>query len=182
MSESYAAAGIAALQAMEPGTPAPLPGSPAPPGDPLASVGIALLAYALVQLLARVIDRLPIGKNGGGDGGNGRPPAPGFGGDERTRLERMHELARIDHERITRMEEALREVHEHTRWLNEQRLSGRGGPFQCRAPVLGEEMVINRRLIGQALDTLREVQGQNTTLLRRLRSLWTRVARRRDDG
>jgi hypothetical protein len=168
----------AQLAQAEPGALLPLPTDPAAgagsTGDPLASVGLALLAYALVQLLARVVDRLPIGH--GAAGGK-------HGADDRERLERVHELARTDHERIERMEKLLREVHEQTRWLNEQRLLGRDGtgPFHCQAPALREDLATNRRLVGQALDALREIQADTANLLRKLRALWGRVGRRRDD-
>jgi hypothetical protein len=176
----------AALQTIDPVAGVPLSGGPASEpavGDPMASVGIALLAYALVQLLGRVIDRLPIGRPAG-EGGHAAPPrtAADYGGEDRTRLARVDEILRIDHERIARMEETLREVQEHTRWLNEQRLTGRDGPFHCRAGLLGDEVATNRRLIGQALDVLREVQGQNSTLLRRLRALWSRMSRKPGGG
>lgn len=168
----------AQITQLEPGSLLPVAADPAGdagrPGDPLASVGLALLAYALVQLLARVVDRLPFG-HGTAEGKHGP--------DDRKRLERVHELARTDHERIERMEKLLREVHEQTRWLNEQRLLGRDGtgPFYCQAPTLREDLATNRRLVGQALDALREIQADTANLLRKLRALWTRVGRRRDD-
>ncbi|HEV2734499.1 MAG TPA: hypothetical protein VGV85_06650, partial [Longimicrobiaceae bacterium] len=71
------------------------------PGDPLGTVGIALLAYGLVQLLSRVVDRLPFGRAGGADAGEG-----GFTRDDRKRLERLVEIAAADHARIERMQEA----------------------------------------------------------------------------
>ncbi|HEX2201858.1 MAG TPA: hypothetical protein VHG91_01100, partial [Longimicrobium sp.] len=59
-----------------PGAPSialPTDAIPAPPGvggagggnmDPLGTVGIALLAYGLVQLLSKVVDKLPVGRGG----------------------------------------------------------------------------------------------------------------------
>jgi hypothetical protein len=187
---SYSAAGTLA-QVLDPGVDVPLPGGGTAElagrsGDPLASVALALLAYALVQLLSRLVDRLPMRRGHGESGGGsaaGHAQAPPFGADDRKRLERVHEIVAADHARIERLEGTVREVHEQTRWLHEQRLLARepGGPFHCRAAALEEEIATNRRLIGQALDALRDVQAQVANVLRKLRALWVRVGRRQGD-
>jgi hypothetical protein len=186
-----AAGSGAFFQVLDPAVEFPLPGGgtaelPGGSGDPLASVALALLAYALVQLLSRLVDRLPMGRGHGEGGGGSAAPlaqAPPFGADDRKRLERVHEMVASDHARIERLEGTLREVHEQTRWLHEQRLLTRepGGPFHCRAAALEEEIATNRRLIGQALDALRDVQAQVANVLRKLRALWVRLGRRQGD-
>ncbi|MFL5384708.1 MAG: hypothetical protein ACJ8GN_19465 [Longimicrobiaceae bacterium] len=121
--------------------------------DPLNTVGLALLAYGLVQLLAKVVDKLPVGR--------GEPqPAPaaaaanggGFTADDRKRLERVYEQALADRERLERLEDAFR-----------------------------DQLAVHQRLIGQALDDLREVHGKLDNVLRKLRAMWTRVGRRGKD-
>lgn len=150
------------------------------PGDPLGTVGIALLAYGLVQLLSRVIDRLPFGRAGGADGAEG-----GFTRDDRKRLERLVEIAAADHARIERMQEELKEVYDNARWATEQRrrLGGTAdeGTWRHRVEGLLDQMGTHQRLIGQALDELREVQGKLDSVLRKLRALWIRMGQRRND-
>jgi hypothetical protein len=143
-------------------------------------VGIALLAYGLVQLLSRVVDRLPFGRAGGTDAAEG-----GFTRDDRKRLERLVEIAAADHARIERMQEELKEVYDYARWATEQRrrLGGTADESSwChRVEGLLDQMGTNQRLIGQALDELREVQGKLDNVLRKLRALWVRVGQRRND-
>jgi len=163
-----------------------LPTSPAvgtaQPSDPLGTVGIALLAYGLVQLLSKVVDKLPLWKAGGHEGA---APAAGFTPDDRKRLERMFELMVSDHERMQRMQEEVREVHEYTRWASEQRnrVDARDGEplWQCKARGMVEQTATNQRLIGQALDELRETNAKLDNVLRKLRALWVRVGNRRND-
>ena len=160
-----------------------LPGSSpgGQPGDPLGTVGIALLAYGLVQLLSRVVDRLPFGRPAGPEGGEGG----GFTRDDRKRLERLTEIAAADHARIERMQEELKEVYDYARWATEQRrrLGGSSdeGAWRHRVEGLLDQMSTNQRLIGQALDELREVQGKLDNVLRKLRALWIRMGQRRND-
>jgi len=150
------------------------------PGDPLGTVGIALLAYGLVQLLSRVVDRLPFGRPGTAEGGESN-----FGRDDRKRIERLVEIAAADHARIERMQEELKEVYDYARWATEQRRRPGGivedGSWRHRVEGLLEQMATNQRLIGQALDELREVQGKLDNVLRKLRALWIRVGQRRND-
>ena len=150
------------------------------PGDPLGTVGIALLAYGLVQLLSRVVDRLPFGRQAGPEAGEG-----GFTRDDRKRLERLMDIAAADHARIERMQEELKEVYDYARWATEQRRR-LGGPadeggWRHRVEGLVDHMATNQRLIGQSLDELREVQGKLDNVLRKLRALWIRVGQRRND-
>lgn len=156
------------------------PGGAVPPNDPLSTVGLALLAYGLVQLLAKVVDKLPVGGRGGEP-----PPGAAFGAGDRKRLERVLEQVVSDHERIQRLQEMVREVHEATRWIGEMRgrIDPRDGEpvWQCRARVVMDQLAVNQRLAGQAIDDLREVDAKLTNVLRKLRGLWLRVGRRRMD-
>ena len=137
-----------------PGDPLRIPGGG---NDPLNTVGLALLAYGLVQLLSKLIDKLPAFRSGGGDG---PPPASapaaaagtGFSAEDRKRLERVYEQAVADRQRLERLEEGVR-----------------------------EQLLVHQRLIGQALDDLRDVHAKLDDLLRKLRALWTRVGRRKKD-
>lgn len=122
--------------------------------DPLGTVGIALLAYGLVQLLSKVVDKLPVWRGGvdppgasAGGGGGG-----GFGAEDRKRLERVYEQAVADRQRLERLEEVVR-----------------------------EQLAVHQRLIGQALDDLREAHAKLDNMIRKMRALWTRVGRRRKD-
>jgi len=153
--------------------------------DPLNTVGLALLAYGLVQLLSKVIDKLPVFKAGGephaGPSGSG---AASFGPDDRKRLERVLEQVMADHQRLERLDELLREVHEGTRWMAEMRARDPrdGEPvWACRARALADPLAVNQRLTGQALDELRTANARLDNILRKLRALWMRVGRRKKD-
>ncbi|HEU0077934.1 MAG TPA: hypothetical protein VFQ76_09825 [Longimicrobiaceae bacterium] len=171
---------------VQPGSPVDpataLPGTPpaGQPGDPLGTVGIALLAYGLVQLLSRVVDRLPFGRPGAAEAGD-----VGFTRDDRKRIERLVEIAAADHARIERMQEELKEVYDYTRWATEQRrrhgATAEDGSWRHRVEGLLDQTNTNQRLVGQALDELREVQGKLDNILRKLRALWIRVGQRRND-
>ncbi|HEX6750160.1 MAG TPA: hypothetical protein VF092_22900 [Longimicrobium sp.] len=121
--------------------------------DPLNTVGLALLAYGLVQLLSKVVDKLPVWR-GGGDAAPaaGGAAAAGFTAEDRKRLERVYEQAVADRQRLERLEDAVR-----------------------------EQLTVHQRLIGQALNELREAHVKLDNVLRKLRALWTRVGRRRKD-
>ncbi|HEX8830738.1 MAG TPA: hypothetical protein VF705_06205 [Longimicrobium sp.] len=147
-----------ALQPL-PDQPGALPGAqPGGPMDPLNTVGLALLAYGLVQLLSKVVDKLPAWRAGaesaaqGGGGGSGGAGAGGFNAEDRKRLERVYEQAVADRQRLERLEEAVR-----------------------------EQLAVHQRLIGQALDDLRDAHGKLDNLTRKLRGLWMRVGRRKKD-
>ena len=160
-----------------------LPGAAPASGqtDPLGTVGLALLAYGLVQLLARVVDRIPLGKTGGGESAG-----DGFTPEDRKRLERLLEIAVADHARMERMQEELREVYDYARWAAEQRRSPsprRGETlWRQRGQAILDQLATNQRLIGQALDELRETQKKLDNVLRKLRALWARLGRRRGEG
>jgi hypothetical protein len=156
------------------------PGSPSTqPNDPLGTVGLALLAYGLVQLLSKVVDRLPLGRQGG-DAQDG-----GFTREDRKRLDRLLEIAVADHARLERMQEEVREIYDYARWASEQRRRvdpvGDEAGWRHRGEALQEQLATNQRLIGQALDELREVHARLDNVLRKLRALWTRVGQRRGD-
>ena len=53
-----------AASAETPGSGLPLPHGPGGEMDPLGTVGLALLAYGLVQLLSKVVDKLPVWRAG----------------------------------------------------------------------------------------------------------------------
>jgi len=149
--------------------------------DPLNTVGLALLAYGLVQLLSKVIDKLPVFKAGGEHhaGSSG-----GFGPDDRKRLERVLEQVMADHQRLERLDELLRDVVEGTRWMAEMRARDPrdGEPvWACRARALADPLAVNQRLTGQALDELRGANARLDNILRKLRALWMRVGRRKKD-
>lgn len=73
--------------------------------DPLNTVGLALLAYGLVQLLSKVIDKLPLFGRAS-DRANGGERA-GFSPEDRKRLERACELMAVESQRLQRMQESL---------------------------------------------------------------------------
>jgi hypothetical protein len=148
----------------------------------LDTVGLALLSYGLVQLLAKLIDKLPLGRvlerrtdTGGG-----------FTEEDRKRLERTYELVTSDTERVDRMHQIIREIQEQTRWLAEQRsrTDPRDGEpmWNCRGRLLVERLDTQQRLVGQALDDLRELDKKHENALRKLRALWRRAGRRQSDG
>ncbi|HEX2077413.1 MAG TPA: hypothetical protein VHG08_06875 [Longimicrobium sp.] len=160
-------------------TPPAAPGAEVLSGQPdgtLETVGLALLAYALVQLLSRVLDRVL----------SARAPEPatadgGFRDEDRRRLGKAFEMLTADRERLQRLAEAVDEIHEQTRWVAEQR--GRvdlvdGQPvWVCRARPMLEQLNVQQRLVGQALDELRALNRQNETVLRKLRAMWRRLSR-----
>lgn len=166
------------LQTTPPGAPGPevLAGQP---DATLETVGLALLAYGLVQLLSRVIDRLLTARTA--ENGSAAPAAGGFRDEDRRRLEKAFEMLTADRERLQRLAEAVDAIHEQTRWMAEQR--GRvdlvdGQPaWVCRARPMLEQLNVQQRLVGQALDELRVLNRQNETVLRKLRALWRRLAR-----
>lgn len=83
----------------------PAPGV-APPGalDPLNTVGLALLAYGLVQLLSKIVDKLPLWRAAPGDAAAARAS---FSEEDRKRLERACELIAGESQRLQRMQETL---------------------------------------------------------------------------
>jgi hypothetical protein len=148
-----------AASAETPGSGLPLPHGPGGEMDPLGTVGLALLAYGLVQLLSKVVDKLPVWR--AGDVGPARAPAAtappggdggGFTAEDRKRLERVYEQAVADRQRLERLEESVR-----------------------------EQLAVQQRLVGQALDDLRTVHAQLDNIVRKLRAVWTRIGRRRKD-
>lgn len=170
------------LQAAPSGTPPPGPDGALVPGltDPaLETVGLALLAYGLVQLLGKVLDKLLASRAPEAP----PPPAPvgSFRDEDRKRLAKTFEIAAADRERLGRMEEAVAAIQEQTRWLAEQR--SRTDPvdgqpmWNCRARGVMEQLNAQQQLVGQALEELRALNRQNETVLRRLRSVWRRVSR-----
>lgn len=174
------------LQAAPPGTPAPAPDGAMIPGQPdtsLETVGLALLAYGLVQLLARVVDKLLAAREAETAPQTG---AVAFRDEDRKRLAKAFEMLTADRERLSRMEDTVAAIHEQTRWLAEQRTrtdSLDGQPlWNCRARGVLEQLNTQQRLVGQALDELRSLNRQNETVLRRLRSVWRRLNRWRKGG
>jgi hypothetical protein len=166
------------LQAAPPGSSTPVPDGAMLPGQPdtsLETVGLALLAYGLVQLLAKVLDKLLTTR-----AAEAAPaPSSGFRDEDRKRLARTLEMLTSDRERLGRVEEAVTAIQEQTRWLAEQRtrtdsLDGQA-LWNCRARGVLEQLNTQQRLVGQALDELRSLNRQNETVLRRLRSVWRRV-------
>lgn len=168
------------------------PGAEVLPGQPdgtLETVGLALLAYGLVQVLSRVLDKVLTAR---AEHMSSAPPAPtpaaggGFRDEDRRRLEKAFEMLTADRERMLRLADTMAEIHEHTRWLAEQR--GRTDPadgqplMYCRARVVADQLNTQQRLVGQALDELRTLNRQNETMLRKLRSVWRRVSRWRPGG
>ncbi|HEU4456411.1 MAG TPA: hypothetical protein VFR81_25310 [Longimicrobium sp.] len=180
------AAGVDALPASAAAADA-VPGAAAAGGseaDPLNTVGLALLAYGLVQLLSKVIDKLPVFKAGGGEHAASSSSAGGFGADDRKRLERVLEQVVADHQRLERLEALLRDVAEGTRWMAEMRARDPrdGEPvWACRARALADPLAVNQRLTGQALDELRTANARLDNILRKLRALWVRIGRRKKD-
>lgn len=78
----------------------------AAPSDPLNTVGLALLAYGLVQLLSKVVDKIPIWGRTAVDRGNGGERGS-FTPEDRKRLERACDLIAAESQRLQRMQEAL---------------------------------------------------------------------------
>lgn len=146
----------------------------------LETVGLALLAYGLVQLLARVLDKLLASR-----AAESPAPVPSFRAEDRKRLDKVFEMMTADRERLARVAEVVDEIREQTRWMDEQR--GRVDPvdgqpvWNCRARGMLEQMNAQQRLLGQALEELRGLNRQNETVMRRLRSVWRRVSRWRGE-
>lgn len=81
-----------------PGSQVPVSGDgtfpPRSANDPLGTVGLALLAYGLVQLLSKFIDKIGSSRSGGEQRAN---TAGSFGDEDRKRLERASDvLSRSD--------------------------------------------------------------------------------------
>ncbi len=104
---------LAALAVQAAADPAagPAGSTPATGSDPLNTVGLALLAYGLVQLLSKVVDRLPLGR------GAESQPGTGFTSEDRKRLERVAEQVAAVQDRVERLSEQL---------AVSQRLTGQG--------------------------------------------------------
>jgi hypothetical protein len=160
-----------------------VPGAEVLPGQPdgtLETVGLALLAYGLVQVLSRVLDKVLTARTAE-HSTPGSAAAGGFRDEDRRRLEKAFDMLAADRERLQRMAEAVAAIQEQTRWLGEAR--GHADPvdgqpmFNCRARVVAEQLNTQQRLVGQALDELRRLNRQNETVLRKLRALWRRVSR-----
>ena len=171
------------LQAAPPGGPAPAPGG-AQPEAALETVGLALLAYGLVQLLARVIDKLLTARAADAAPAPASDGTGGFREEDRKRLEKAFQMLTADRERVQRLGETVAAIQEQTRWLAEQR--SRTDPvdgqpaWNCRARGVLEQLQTQQRLVGQALDELRGLNRQNETMLRKLRAVWRRVSRWRE--
>ncbi len=123
------------------------------PDEPVSTVGIALLAYGLVQLLSKFIDKLATGRlpgdqrAGGGSGGSGG--SGGFGDEDRKRLERSSELLGSGDQRLQR---------------------------------IAETAAIQQKLVGQVLDELRESGRKQEQLARKVNAVWNRIGSRNDDA
>lgn len=170
------------LQAAPSGAPVPMPDGAVLSGQPdptLETVGLALLAYGLVQLLSRVLDKVLTAR--AAEGTAPGPGAPAFRAEDRKRLEKAFEMLTADRERLQRIGDAVDAIQEQTRWLSEQRARtdpADGQPmWNCRARGMLEQLNTQQRLVGQALDELRSLNRQNETVMRRLRSVWRRVSR-----
>jgi hypothetical protein len=168
-----------------------VPGAEVLPGQPdgtLETVGLALLAYGLVQVLSRVLDKVLTARAAEthAPASSGASAAGGFRDEDRRRLEKSFEMLTADRERLQRMADTLADIHEQTRGLAE--LRARTDPvdgqplMNCRARVVVEQLNTQQRLVGQALDELRTLNRQNETVLRKLRALWRRVSRWRMNG
>lgn len=69
-----------------------------PPDATLETVGIALLAYGLVQLLSRVLDKVVTNRDAA---------PPSFGPEDRKRLEQVAEILAAERDRFRRLSEQL---------------------------------------------------------------------------
>jgi hypothetical protein len=175
------------LQIAPSGAQGPGPGGGLLPGpvDPtVETVGLALLAYGLVQLLAKVLDKLLVTRTP--EGAPTQVIVPSFRDEDRKRLAKTFDVVTADRERLTRVEETLAAIQEQTRWLAEQRARTDpvdGQPtWNCRARGVMEQLNAQQQLVGQALDELRALNRQNETVLRRLRSVWRRMSRWKRGG
>ncbi|HEY0018210.1 MAG TPA: hypothetical protein VGC13_17985 [Longimicrobium sp.] len=169
-------------------TEAAVPGGEVLPGGPdatIETVGLALLAYGLVQLLSRVLDKV-LTARAAESSAPAAPAGGGFRDEDRRRLEKAFQMLTADRERLQRMGETVAEIQEQTRWLAE--LRGRSDPadgqplMNCRARAMVEQLNVQQRLVGQALDELRGLNRQNETMLRKLRAVWRRLSRWRSGG
>ena len=160
------------------------PGAEVLPGQPdgtLETVGLALLAYGLVQVLSRVLDRVLTARASEGSTSPSAAAGSGFRDEDRRRLEKSFEMLTAERDKLARLTEAVAAIQEQTRWLAEVR--GRtdaadGQPLMhCRARAVVEQLNTQQRLVGQALDELRTLNRQNETVLRKLRALWRRISR-----
>ncbi|HEU4885166.1 MAG TPA: hypothetical protein VFT45_23090, partial [Longimicrobium sp.] len=146
-----------------------VPGAEVLPGQPdgtVETVGLALLAYGLVQVLSRVLDKVLTAR--AAEPSASPPAAPAAGGfrdEDRRRLEKSFEMLTAERERLLRLEEAVGSIHEQTRWLGEQRNrtdASDGQPmWNCRARAMVDQLNTQQRLVGQALDELRALNRQN---------------------
>ena len=161
-------------------TPPAVPGVEVLPGQPdgtLETAGLALLAYGLVQLLSRVLDKVLTARAAESSAAAGA----GFRDEDRRRMEKGFQMMAADRDRLQRLDDAVAAIHEHTRWLAEQR--GRTNPadgqplMNCRARGMVEQLTLQQHLVGQVLDELRTLNRQNETVLRRLRAVWRRISR-----
>jgi hypothetical protein len=175
------------LQTAPSGAPGSGPGGALLPGpvDPtLETVGLALLAYGLVQLLGKVLDKLLVSR--APDGAPTQVVVPSFRDEDRKRLAKTFEMLAAERDRLTRVEEAVATIQEQTRWVAEQRTRTDvldGQPlWNCRARGVVEQLNAQQLLVGQALDELRALNRQNETVLRRLSSVWRRVSRWKRGG
>lgn len=177
------------LTLFQTGPPGSTAGAEVLPGQPdgtVETVGLALLAYGLVQLLSRVLDKLLTARTADQVPPAGAPTAGGFRDEDRRRLEKSFEMLTSERERLKRMTDTVAAIQEQTRWLAE--LRGRTDPadgqppFHCRARAVVDQLNTQQRLVGQALDELRALNRQNETVLRKLRSVWRRVSRWRSGG
>lgn len=176
------------LQSVPPGA----AGAEVLPGQPdgtLETVGLALLAYGLVQVLSRVLDKVLTARTAEHPAHGSAASASSSGGfrdEDRRRLEKVFEMLTAERDNLHRLADAVAAIHENTRWLSEMR--GRTDPadgqplMNCRARAVVDQLNTQQRLVGQALDELRTLNRQNETMLRKLRSVWRRVSRWRPSG
>jgi hypothetical protein len=178
------------FQTGPPGAPGAEVVVPSPPDGTLETVGLALLAYTLVQVLSRVLDKVLTARAGEASthtpGAAAAAAVGGFRDEDRRRLEKSFEMLSAERERLQHVAEAVAAIQEQTRWMAEQRSRvdpADGQPLMnCRARVVVEQLNTQERLVGQALDELRTLNRQNETVLRKLRSVWRRVSRWRPGG
>jgi small-conductance mechanosensitive channel len=165
------------------------PGAEVLPGQPdgtLETVGLALLAYGLVQVLSRVLDKVLTARAEQPAPAASAPANGGFRDEDRRRLEKSFEMLTAERDKLARLTEAVAAIQDQTRWLGEQR--GRTDPadgqplMHCRARAMVEQLNTQQRLVGQALDELRTLNRQNETVLRKLRAVWRRISRWRPGG
>jgi chromosome segregation ATPase len=115
--------------------------------DPLSTVGLALLAYGLVQLLSKFIDKIGFGRAGGDQRASGGPGS--FSEEDKKRLERTCEIVAAGDQRLQR---------------------------------IAETAATQQKLVGQALDELRESGRKQEQLARKLNAVWNRIGSRNEDS